>query len=112
MSGKPGFYKKHKEYINFFSGVLLLACIFILGPMFSSWYGKNQEEKIRNNGVQVYGVVTGFGNLKGKYVEIGYFYKEDWYTLTTQDYPEYLGEGNTVIVLVDSTNPREAYLMK
>jgi hypothetical protein len=112
MNDKAGFYRRHREYINFFSGILLLACIFILGPMFSTWYGKNREEKIKKNGIEINGVVTGFGNSKGSYVEIGYAYKKDWYTFTTQDYPGDLGQGNIVIVLVDSTDPHEAYLMK
>lgn len=113
MKLNKDFFKKNKEYINFYLLVIILISVGVLMPMFSRMYNKNYVEKINKNGILSKAKVTIIGNMKGPYVEVLYTYKDKDYVINESNYKSKIINYNwPVLIYVDTLNPENAYIVR
>jgi hypothetical protein len=111
MRLNKAFFEKNKEYFNFYGVIILIASIMVFGPMFSKWYGANFINKVNENGKIIEGKIIGIGNSKGDYYKVRYYYKYTVYTHQEGIKNTDLRVGQNVVVMVDSTDPFDAYVI-
>ena len=111
MRLNKAFFEKNKEYFNFYGVIILIASIMVFGPMFSKWYGANFINKVNENGKIIEGKIIGIGNSKGDYYLVRYYYKYTVYTYQEGIKNIDLRVGQNVEVMVDSTDPFDAYVI-
>lgn len=97
---------KNNETVQIILGVLLIASIVTLGPMFSKWYGRNERTIINKNGKVIQGVVIGIG----RYAKIEYEFKNKKYQIRYYNPPESIAENDQIDIMVDTIAPEDAFV--
>lgn len=94
--------------------ILLMAVIGIGGPYLSSLYNKKYKNDITKNGTAVNAVVFQKKTHKGNTVHFKYRFKDETYKNHEQNDSlfESLNIGDSITILLDSTDPSESYILR
>lgn len=106
-------YKRNKDLVSFFGGILLVICSVVFGPKLSKWYGKYYNDQVNTNGKLIKREIIGFSYNKGSYIHFRYCYNSIKYELKEVKSIEndtYV-IGQEVNVMLDTIDPNEAYLI-
>lgn len=105
---------KKRVLINLIGFVLLMLAIGYGGPYISSLLNKRYRQRIDNNSVTTKAFVYKKNSHKGKTVHFRYYFKNKVYNNNEQNsfLFKQLSLGDSIYILLDSTNPSASYILK
>jgi hypothetical protein len=103
-----------KSWLSLIAFILLLMLIGVEGPYFTSLWFKNYKAKINKNGKEIKAVISKKNEHKGNSLHYKYSFQNEMYKNSESNENSFFDKinvGDTVNILLDSTNPSESYII-
>ena len=109
MKGKQ---EKPAPWYVYICAILLLCLIIFGGPRLSRYYKERYQENVRKHGVSVRAMITGKNTHKGSTVKFSYFFRDRRFNNreSNPDLFDRYNEGDSVYILLDSTDPAKSFI--